>query len=289
MKRSIFIIMSLIALLLTACGSERGSGNLITEEREVSDFDRVELAGVGELTLTQGESESLTIEAEEHVMPKITSEVRNGTLVIGLDDAIGSVVISSSNTTVERGSIGIDSSYNRIRIGLGSDSIELTKPIKFNLTVRKLEGLLLSGPGSINSANLNSEDLDLTLSGSGDIEIANLAAEDVELHINGSGELAIDTLSAKKVEATLTGSGEVELAGQVNEQKITLSGSGEYRAAELESQEVEVELSGGGDVAVWANERLDVEMNGSGDVNYVGAPTLSEDISGSGSLTRLNQ
>ena len=258
MKRSIFIIMTLMALLLTACGSERGSGNLITEDREVSDFDRVELIGVGELTLTQGGSESLTIEAEDNVMPQIKSEVRNDTLVIGLESDL-------------------------------LDRIEPTKPIKFDLTVKELKGLSLSGSGNINSANLNTEDLDLTLSGSGDIKIANLAAEDVEFALSGSGELAIDTFSAEKVEATLSGSGQVELAGQVSEQKIAISGSGEYRAAELESQEAEIEVSGSGDVTVWANERLDVEMNGSGDVDYIGAATVTEDISGSGSVTRLDE
>lgn len=84
MKRAIFFTMTLTALLFTACLGKRGSGNLITEEREVSDFDRVELASDGELMLTQGGSESLIIEAEDNVMSYITSEVRGGTLVLGL-------------------------------------------------------------------------------------------------------------------------------------------------------------------------------------------------------------
>ncbi|MGB0388287.1 MAG: head GIN domain-containing protein [Ardenticatenaceae bacterium] len=278
MKHSIFFIMTLIALLLAACGGEGGSGNLITEDREVSGFERVELAGEGELTLTQGGTESLTIEAEDNVMPQIKSEVRNGTLVIGLDSGWW-------------------------------DRVEPTKPIKFDLTVKDLAGLSLSGSGSINSANLNTEDMDLTvsgsgrvqianlatedmdltLSGSGRIEVANLAAKDLLLDLSGSGQVAIGTLSAEKVEGDLGGSGKVELAGLVSEQKITVSGSANYRAAELESQEVEVEVSGAGEVAIWATESLDVEINGSGEVDYVGAPTLTQDISGSGRVTRLNQ
>jgi hypothetical protein len=258
MKTTIFFTMTLIALLLTACAGERGSSHLITESREVSDFDRVEFALFGELTLTQGETESLTIEAEDNVMAKIQSEVKNGTLLIGLDTGL-------------------------------SDSIEPTKPIKFDLTVKELVGLSLSGSGNINSANLNTEEMDFTVSGSGRIEVANLAAEDVQLELSGSAQLAIGTLRAEKLEADLGGSSEVELAGQVSEQKITVSGSVEYRAVELEIQNVQVELNGGGQVTVWASQTLDVEISGSGQVNYVGTPTVTEDISGSGSITPLNQ
>ncbi len=258
MKRTIFFTMMFATLLLTACLGGRGSGDLITEEREVSDFDRVELAGEGELTITQGESESLTIEAEDNVIPNITSEVRNGTLVIGMNTRFWNHVVP-------------------------------TKPIKFDLTIKDLTDLSLSGSGEAKSSNLNTKNLDLTISGSGRIEITTLAAEDIALTLSGSGELMIDTLSAKKIDATLSGSGEVELAGQVDEQNITVSGSGEYRAAELESKEAEIEVSGTGDVAVWVNERLDVEMNGSGNIEYVGEPTVTKDISGSGNITHLNQ
>lgn len=241
MKSRIFFTITLIALLLAACGGggvERGSGNLITESREVSGFDRVELALEGELTLTQGGTESLTIEAEDNVMPKITSEVKNGTLVIGWDTDL-------------------------------SNRVETTKHIKLDLTVKELTGLSLSGSGSINSANLNTGEMDLTLSGAGEIQIANLTAE--------------------KLEVDLSGSGSFELAGQVSEQKISVGGSGEYQAAELESQGVKVEISGTGEVAVWANESLDVEISGTGDVNYIGAPTVTEDISGTGSVSPLSQ
>ena len=44
--------------------------NIRTETREVSGFDRVDLAGFGDLVLTQGEEESLTIEASPDILER---------------------------------------------------------------------------------------------------------------------------------------------------------------------------------------------------------------------------
>src|SRR5512134_3419247 len=52
-------------------GSEPGSGNVITQTREVGDFDKVSFSSFGELTIQQGESESLSIEAEDNVLAEI--------------------------------------------------------------------------------------------------------------------------------------------------------------------------------------------------------------------------
>jgi len=45
-------------------------------------YPKVDFSTVGELTITQGERESLTIEAESNVMRRIKTEVRGGTLQI---------------------------------------------------------------------------------------------------------------------------------------------------------------------------------------------------------------
>ncbi len=61
----------------------QGSGNVKTESREVQGFDLVEVAGVGSLTITQGATEALTIQAEDNLLPRLRSTVQNGTLQLG--------------------------------------------------------------------------------------------------------------------------------------------------------------------------------------------------------------
>src|SRR5690242_12646963 len=52
-----------------------GSGNVVTEARPVSGFDRVSVSGAGQLKVTQGDAESLTIETDDNLLPYIRSEV----------------------------------------------------------------------------------------------------------------------------------------------------------------------------------------------------------------------
>ena len=53
-----------------------------TEKRPVANFNRISLKGYGDIILTQGETESLSIETEPGTLEKLRSEVRSGTLVL---------------------------------------------------------------------------------------------------------------------------------------------------------------------------------------------------------------
>ena len=239
MNRRILFSVALVALLLSACISTatRGSGRVVSESREVSGFDQVSLSGSGELTITQGDEESLTVEAEDNVMSTIKTEVKGDTLYI------------SQSSTWWR-------------------PLVPTKPVKFDLTMKEISGVNVSGSGTVDAASIKTDDLDLDVSGSGKVDIGSLTVETLEVDVSGSGEF--------------------NLSGQVTTQKIDISGSGKYRAGELESETVTLEVIGSGNATVWATETLDVEISGSGKVEYYGSPRVSQDISGSGSITALD-
>ncbi|HEY9468078.1 MAG TPA: DUF2807 domain-containing protein [Propionibacteriaceae bacterium] len=110
------VLALLAVLLLAGCTIIRGSGQVSSESRQVSGFTKVELSGSGELKIEQTGTESLTISAEDNVLPKISSEVSGRTLILG----------SKSNA-----------------------KIIPTKPISYSLTVKDLTGLAVSGSGSV--------------------------------------------------------------------------------------------------------------------------------------------
>ena len=56
---------------------------MITETRDVRDFDEVVVQGRGELILEQGEVEAVVIEADASVMPHVKAEVEGRRLVLG--------------------------------------------------------------------------------------------------------------------------------------------------------------------------------------------------------------
>ena len=217
----IWVVLLILGLLTSGCAFtlryEEGSGVLVTEQRAVSGFDRVSFEGFGTLIITQGSEESLTIEAEDNVLPRIETKVSGRTLEIGFD--------------TDR----------------WQDIIRPTKPITYTLTVITLDGIALSGAGSIEASGIDTERFDVEISGAGSID----------------------------------------LSGFARTQEINVSGAGSYDSRELESEHADVNISGAGSATVWATESLDVNISGVGNVSYYGDPQVHESVSGLGNLEAL--
>ena len=216
-----------------------GSGHVTTETRPVSNFDAVTFAGFGDLTIIQGDSESLTIQAEDNILPHITTRVTNGTLVIGFD-----------------------SQY-------GSDEIRPTQPIKFNLALKNLSALELSGAGSVQSTSLKTEQL--------------------SIRVSGAGNIKIDNLEASGLTTTLSGAGNLNLGGHAANVDSRLTGLGSFQAGNLKSKSAKITVSGAGSATLAAEESLDVTLSGVGSVEYYGSPKVSQRISGLGSVRSVSK
>jgi len=84
-----FIIITLMALLFGSCNqlnkinSITGSGNVTTEKREVTgDFKNVEISNALDLIIEQSDKTEITVEADDNLQKEITTEIKNGVLVI---------------------------------------------------------------------------------------------------------------------------------------------------------------------------------------------------------------
>jgi Putative auto-transporter adhesin, head GIN domain len=208
----IVLALLVIVLSLVACSVTRGSGQISSEPRQVSGFSKVELTGNGELTIEQTGTESLTISAEQNLLPRVSSEVSGDTLVLGPE-----------------------------RIA----NIFPTRPIKYALTVKDLTGLEVSGSGSVNVSKLATTSLSSKISGSGQIT-ANGTADDQDLDISGSGRYQAEQLIGKTVRVAISGSGSADVhATEVLD--IQMSGSGTLTYTGNPPQ-VTQEISGSGKV-----------------------------------------
>jgi hypothetical protein len=238
MKKKFFlaIILTVALVILSACNFSvaNGSGKVISQERQVSGFSKVSLSGIGQLIISQGTTESLTIDAEDNILPQITTTVVGDTLHIDFkNDNFKTNVIP-------------------------------TKPIIYHLAVKNISGIQISGAGSVDAANLTSDNLEVSSSGAGSIHLLSITAQSVSSEISGVGG--------------------VELSGKVTNQSINISGSGTYNAPDLESQNATVTISGAGGATVWAKTSLNVTVSGAGSVNYYDSPTITKNISGVGSV-----
>lgn len=178
-------------LVLTGCSVVNGSGQTKSETRPVSGFTGIELSGIGEVTIEQGDAEALTIEADDNVLPALTSEVDGSVLRLGTKP--------------------------RTRV-------QTRNPIRYRVTVEELDRIDLSGSGTVTAVDLKLTTLDINISGSGTMDLAG-SADQQEVEVSGSGRYEAARLPSRSVSIDISGSGKATVAAS-EQLRVDISGSG---------------------------------------------------------------
>ncbi|NJK63017.1 MAG: DUF2807 domain-containing protein [Synechococcaceae cyanobacterium SM2_3_1] len=189
----------------------RGSGQVKQEARSVSSFRGIRLTGIGQVSVRQTGQESLSVEAEDNILPLLQTKVVNEILILDV----------RNNTTIQP-----------------------TAPIRYDIEVKQLDQLQLSGAGSM--------------------EVLDLSTPALSVSISGTGELT--------------------LAGEAEELEVGVSGTGELEAQNLITQRAEVNSRGVGEAIIHTQEDLKVNISGVGSVRYLGTPRIQQSISGLGTI-----
>lgn len=85
-KTALFVFVLSLVLGFSSCEKsifcKNGSGEVLTEERSVSNFTQIDYAIPGELIITQSDTISVTIEAQENLIPDIETNIEGNVLEI---------------------------------------------------------------------------------------------------------------------------------------------------------------------------------------------------------------
>ena len=210
------------------------------EVRPVENFSKVHFKDFGTLTLSQGDQEALTIEAEEEVLAELTSEVKNGTLILG---------------------IGEDW-WDRLGKWITSVFSGEQHSVLYHLTVKNLDELNISGNCQLNCDSLVSEDLSIKVSGLGDLTFKHLDCSHLDVRISGRGEFSAAG-RADRQQVRISGSGEY-LAGNLASQTLRLVISGQGNATVRVAENLDITISGLGQVNYYGRPKLRQVISGLG-------------------------
>jgi Putative auto-transporter adhesin, head GIN domain len=188
-----FFILSIILLFTTTtygCWTE-GSGRTVTETRELETFGGIELKSSANIYVTQGDKQEVRIEAEDNLIGKIKTTVKNNSLVVDAED-----------------------------------NIKFTKPVTIYITVKDLCLLELTGSGNIvTRSQFQCEFMSLKLSGSGDIRVM-IDSKSLKANLSGSGNLDLKG-SSSETDIRISGSGNIDARGLNSfSSAVAISGSG---------------------------------------------------------------
>lgn len=233
-KPGISRIGIIVLLILVVCASgctETGSGNVVKESRTVSNFKYITLNGDINLIITQGSTETLTIEADDSVIQNVKTEVKN----------------------------------NRLTISYVPPSAQVTKEVNVYLTVKDLNSIDIYGSGTVKAANIETNKLNVYISGSGNAYINNLSADQLTANISGSGSIEVSG-KVQSQNIKIDGSGEyLAKTLESTDAVIVITGSGD---ATLNSTEkLNITIEGSGKVSYTGDPQVKQNISGSGTVN----------------------
>jgi RNA polymerase sigma factor (sigma-70 family) len=189
-----------------------GSGKLETETRAIKGVKGLELRNAGKITIKVGDKESLTLTTDDNLLPVLTSDVINGTLV--LDNKNHTVLQTKHGMTYV---IEVKALDRLSVLGAGAITVQGLNNDKTELTIAGAGTITLDG---------SSDQLNIKVPGSGDIKAGKLQVHAASINIGGSGSVSVN--ASDKLSVTINGSGSIEYSGNPVVTK-SINGSGSVR------------------------------------------------------------
>jgi hypothetical protein len=214
----------------------QGNGNIKRQSREVRNFNGLAFSLPGQVEIRTGNSEGLTIETDDNLLPLIDTVVEDGTLKIR--------------------------NKNRTNIR--------TRNLKIVVQTRGLDRLALGGSGSIDADRVQGSRLQFDVGGSGNIRVGKAEGESVSVSLGGCGELTVNEGAARSLSATIGGSGTIDMTRvRFDKASVTVAGSGDATLWIRDS--LSMTVAGSGDVNYYGDPQVSKSVVGSGNARRLGA------------------
>lgn len=235
--RDISIIFVVFIIAFGACkymGGKRvtGNGHVITQQRNITDFNAVELQGSFTVYVSQGTSYDVKVEADENLMEYI--------------------IVEKDGDELE---VHYKNNYN----------IRSSSPVKVYVTAPNYSQLAVSGSGKLVSQTkiTNASQLNIDIAGSGDANLE-VDAPTVKAEISGSGSALLKG-STRTFNGEIAGSGKLKAYDLLSENSdVDIAGSGD--AEVFASKQLDVNVAGSGNVNYKGNPAINQSITGSGKI-----------------------
>lgn len=294
-KLFVYTIVGMMGVL-TSCYSfnpcVEGVGSTVEEIRDVSGFYAVSNTTSFNVHVSQADSFSVLVVAQENLMPLIETNKSGGTLIIKTREF--SCIRNSSSIDVfvtlpEIEELHLTGSGRIECDGIVADELELSTTSSGDMSVDSVfcDDLYvkLTGSGDVEINKADALYSQVRLTGSGDIDLGELLTEDIEITQTSSGNIDGEVYGAETADISLTGSGRIMILGDAYDLSTNHTASGRMDLLDFEVVNARTRSTGSGDTFVNVSGLLDVTITGSGDVLYTGDPDdIISRITGSGDV-----
>lgn len=223
------IVTTLLSVLLMSCNFDmnfgvKGDGNVTSTDRELnSSFNAIEVSRGLDVFLTQGDSESIRVQADENLQSIIITEIENGVLNIYAKENISSaaskkVIVNFKNLDEISASSGSDVVSKSI---ITTDKLEINtssgSDVELEVNVESL--ICESSSGSDIKLSGTTNTFRAEASSGSDIKAAKLEALTTQAEANSGADITVNT--SKELTARANSGGDIKYYG--NPEKVQKS------------------------------------------------------------------
>ena len=117
-KRPGLLLLVLYLTISAVWGQKnvKGSGYVLTQQRETADFTSIEISRGIDVAIVRGEMEPITVEADDNLFSYIKTTVKNKVLKIYIPDSVNIVKYASMNVLISMPTLGSLKASNHSRI-----------------------------------------------------------------------------------------------------------------------------------------------------------------------------
>jgi hypothetical protein len=219
-----------------------GSGELVTDEKDYSDFNRIQAGPSFEVNVTQSDIYSISITTDDNIIEYVVVSKLGDTLKLSLKE----------NTSLDFTSL----------------IAEITMPelpeLYFEASTR----------GTIQGFS-SSHDLIIDLLASSSLGMSDMAVGNIICNISASSSV-FGSILADEAIFNISASSSVELNGSANDMIVDVSAASNARLAEFLVENAEVTVSASSRAWVQPSGRLDADVAAVSHLKYLGEPTLGD-------------
>jgi Putative auto-transporter adhesin, head GIN domain len=205
--------LSAAVLMLTGCDEPEGdAGPVLTESREVGEFDSIDMEGAARLEISIGAPASLTVEAREDVAQRVKSEVRGDTLYISSKPKDWFISNGRPRVTLKISLPELES----LQVEGGND-VRLTGFDGGESRIRAEGAAHIRAKGRL-------DELTVHMAGAGHADLSELVADEAKVTVDGVGSVYVHP--KETLDATMNGVGAILYTGSPREVNTHMNGLG---------------------------------------------------------------
>jgi Putative auto-transporter adhesin, head GIN domain len=271
-----------------------GSGNVVTEARNIAAFERVEISDGITATLRQASAPALRVSADDNIVPLVETKLNGTTLLVRMRP--NTSLRTKSTIAVAIDYVKID--HLKVQDGARADTDLLTAA---SMSVKVSDG------ASAQIKGIAATDVEVSVKDGASARIGEITrAERQSYRVADGARLSIDTanggrstvvvkdgarltargLSASSMNVTMSDGASAQLVGSAADQTYKLNDGASLDARDLRGTTAFARVVDASSLELGVLQKLDLTVEDGGSVRYTGEPTMTVKKGDGGSVRK---